>query len=232
MPVFSLLRYLSFHLKIQPGALDDDFGSSGSEESELESDEDEGEQGVKKRRGEQLLSDDDDDESGSEDDDDDDDEEEEASSSDSEEEDEGTHANDASFAALERKSAKLDARRARDSKDAAQEAKEQGLPSGADDERVALLPVVEEGEGEDRSQPDEPRVLRRRIAEVARVLESFSKLAEKGRSRSDYMERVRGEFFWTFFSFSSFFSSFFFPSLPLRSLTSTLDRKKKKSPPF
>ena len=185
------------------GALDDDFGSgSDAEESESESEDEE----AAKPRGELLESDDDDEsgsgeESGSDADADESEEEEEASSS-SDSEQEGTHANDASFAALERKSAKLDARRARDARAAAEEAREQGLPSGADDERVALVPVSapafasddDDGEGgrqQHEHQPDEPRVLRRRIAEVARVLENFSKLAEKGRSRSDYMERVR-----------------------------------------
>ena len=150
------------------------------------------------KRGGELLSSDDDGESGSDDeeesDDDEEEEEEEASpsssSSDSEEEEEDApHANDASFAALERKSAKLDACRARDAQAAAEEAREQGLPSGADDERVALLPVASSLSEEEKQQhqPDEPRVLRRRIAEVARVLENFSKLAERGRSRSDYM---------------------------------------------
>lgn len=199
---------LSLSIDIEyPGALDDDFGS-GSEELESESEDEEG-AGVK-RRGE-LLSDDDDgdesgddsgDETGSEDDDDDGSGEEASSSSD----DEGTHANDASFAALERKSAKLDAQRARDAEAAAEEAREQGLPTGADEERVSFLPVIseegEEGEGQQHHQPDEPRVLRRRIAEVARVLENFSKLAEKGRSRSDYMERVSVSVFFIFFSLS------------------------------
>ena len=188
------LSPLSFQIE-QPGALDDDFGSgSDEEESESESEDEEAGAGVK-QRGELLESDDDE---SDDDDGDESEEEEEASSSDSDGddgEDQGTHANDASFAALERKSAKLDARRARDAQAAAEEAREQGLPSGADDERVALLPVAaaraSEEEGRQPHQPDEPRVLRRRIAEVARVLDNFSKLAEKGRSRSDYMERVR-----------------------------------------
>ena len=127
----------------QLGALDDDFGSGSEEESESESESEEEGAGVK-QRGELLESDDESDEQ-SDDDGDEESEEEASSSSDSggnDDDDDQAHANDASFAALERKSAKLDARRARDAQAAAEEAREQGLPSGADDERVALLPVA------------------------------------------------------------------------------------------
>jgi ribosomal RNA methyltransferase Nop2 len=85
---------------------------------------------------------------------------------------------------IERKSRKLDAKRARDEVAAAAEAKEQGAPTGADNERVPL-PTPDAG--------DDPRAVKRRIAVIGRVLEDFKSLGATGTPRAAYVDQVRVE---------------------------------------
>ena len=137
-------------------------------------DDDFGSDGAPARGG--LLSSSDDDGSGGGSDDDDDDDDASlpsASASDS----------DAPELDIERKSRLLDARRAADEDAAAAEAREAGAPRGEHGERVPL-PVRDDG-------GDDPKTVRRRIAEVGRVLENFKALGEEGVPRSAYMEVVR-----------------------------------------
>lgn len=107
----------------------------------------------------------------------------ESGSDDNESDDAASSASDSSASShdLERKSRKLDARRAADEAAAAAEAREAGAPTGADGERVPLP---------ERSDDDDPKTLRRRIAEVGRVLDAFKALGEAGVPRSAYVDVV------------------------------------------
>lgn len=96
----------------------------------------------------------------------------------------GGTGSDASELPIERKSRKLDAKRARDEVDAAAEAREQGAPTGADDERVPL-PVPAAG--------DDPRSVKRRIAVIGRVLEDFKSLGAIGTPRAAYVDQARDQ---------------------------------------
>ncbi|QPG76631.1 rRNA (cytosine-C5-)-methyltransferase nop2 [Brettanomyces nanus] len=71
------------------------------------------------------------------------------------------------------------------------EAEEELLEGQNEQPRPKILPALDEGEeGEDNAQSHDVTFVRTRMLEIVKVLENFKNLAEEGRSRAEYIDRL------------------------------------------
>ncbi|KAH8888381.1 NOL1/NOP2/sun family putative RNA met [Thozetella sp. PMI_491] len=97
---------------------------------------------------------------------------------------------------IEGLSAKLDRQLEEEAEEAEADLRESALQTNIDGDRPKILGEddEDEGEGGDRKKKStlapNLQLLRTRITETIRVLESFKELAEEGRSRSEYIEQI------------------------------------------
>lgn len=195
--------------------VEEDFsaGSSGLEEdgddSEDDSDDDEDDVPAAKSKSRQPLfddeaSDDDDDmqdDFGGSSDDEDVDGSEDEDEDGSEEEDDSDEELD-----VERRSRKLDASAARRKREAAEEtahmARDDAMETNIQDIEVVTLPSGQQIEAERLAAPD-LALVQRRIRDIVRVLDDFSRLREPGRPRGDYIDQLKRDL-CTYYNYNMF----------------------------
>lgn len=118
---------------------------------------------------------------------------------------------------IEGLSARLDREQAEEEARARAEMEEEGLHTNIEGDRPKILDDEEGSEDEAATQRLAPdlQLLRTRITETIRVLDDFSKLAEKGRSRSDYTSQLLKDI-CAYYGYSPFLAEKLFNLFPPR----------------
>lgn len=121
----------------------------------------------------------------------------------SEDEDEDEAREKLTAANIEGLSAKLDKELADEKEDAEAELKESNLQTNILGQRAKLLPDEDDGETAPQHLAPDLRLLRERINETIRVLESFAQMGEEGRSRGEYTAQLLKDIS-TYYGYSPF----------------------------
>lgn len=112
----------------------------------------------------------------------------------------------------------LDEKLAKEAAEAEAELQETSLQTNIVGERPHILPDSDEENCEKRIAPPlapDLQLLRTRINDLIRVLEDFSKLAESGRSRSDYISQLLKDI-CTYYGYSPYLAEKLFNLFPVR----------------
>ncbi|EFJ31891.1 hypothetical protein SELMODRAFT_86634 [Selaginella moellendorffii] len=128
---------------------------------------------------------------------------------------------------VERKSKKLDAKRAQEQADADAEL-QTNIQAEGDEPDDFRLPTSEDLEAEASLPPDLPSV-QRRIKDIVRVLSNFKALRQEGRARKDYTKQLIADVA-SYYGYNEFLAEYFMQMFPVAEAVEFLEANETPRP--